>query len=409
MARSIHRITRRRFLATAAAASFLAACGDSGDGDDTPATNTPTPPPDPTGEPSPTSPAPTETPTPALPSLEEMAGQMLMLGFPGTVLTADNPIVADIRERHIGSVILFSLNVATGGLRNIESPGQVRALTQALQDTAGGGLLIAVDQEGGRVARLGPDHGFPPTRSAAELGASGDPGVTRAAAGELADTLASVGVNFNIAPVVDVNTNPANPVIGALERSFSADPAAVTAHAAAFIEAHRERGIITSLKHFPGHGSSTGDSHEGFVDVTQTWDPLELGPYRDLVAAGLADTVMVAHVSNSNWDPEYPASLSPAVIQGMLREDIGFDGPVVSDDMGMGAITDHYSIEESIRLAIEAGNDILVFGGNLAGTPEGIGPRAHAAIVDLVRRGDIPEERIADSYRRITALKARVA
>jgi len=404
-----HRLTRRRFLATAAAASFLAACGSSDDDGDTRPTHTPASPPGPTEAPSATPTAPAPSATPASPSLEEMAGQMLMLGFPGTVLTPDNPIVADIRERHVGAVILFSQNVATGGPRNIQSPGQLRELCQALQDTAGGSLLIATDQEGGVVARLGPDHGFPATRSAAELGATGDPEVTRAAAAEMADTLASVGVNFNIAPVVDVNTNPANPIIGALDRSFSSDPAAVAAHAAAFIEAHHERGILTSLKHFPGHGSSTGDSHEGFVDVTPTWDPLELEPYRELVSAGLADTVMVAHVSNSNWDPEHPASLSPAVIQGMLRNDIGFDGAVLSDDMGMGAITGRYSIEESIRLAIEAGNDILVFGGNLAGTPEGIGARVHAAIVDLVRRGDIAEERIAESYRRISALKARVA
>jgi len=332
---------------------------------------------------------------------------MLMLGFRGTTLTPDNPIVADVRDRHLGGVILFASDLPSGSTeRNIESPGQVRALCEALRETADGGLLIGIDQEGGLVARLGPEHGFPPTRSAAELGATGDPAVTRAASEEIAAMLADLGINLNFAPVVDVNTNPANPVIGQIDRSFSSDPYVVAAHAAAFVEGHRVHGVLTSLKHFPGHGSSQADSHAGFVDVTTTWDPLELIPYRELAGQGLIDTVMAAHVFNANWDDEHPASLSANVIQEMLRGQIGFAGPVVSDDMGMGAITKQYAFEEAIRLAIVAGNDLLVFGNNIGTFDPDLGRRAHGAIVDLVRRGDIPEERIAASYQRLTAMKA---
>jgi beta-N-acetylhexosaminidase len=339
-----------------------------------------------------------------------MAGQLLMLGFRGTTLSADNPIVADIRDRHLGGVVLFSYDLPSDNpVRNIESPEQVRALCTALQEAADGRLLVAVDEEGGKVARLGPDHGFPATRSAAELGATGAPAVTRAASEAVASTLAGLGFNLNFAPVVDVNTNPQNPVIGQLDRSFSSDPGVVAGHAAAWVEGHRAHGVLTCLKHFPGHGSSRADSHAGFVDVTDTWDPLELIPYRELVGRGLADAVMVAHVFNANWDAEHPASLSPNVIEGMLREEIGFAGPVISDDLGMGAITEKYDLEASIRLALLAGNDLLVFGNNIGAFDPDLGRRAHQAILDLVARGDVPAERLAASYQRLTALKHALA
>lgn len=407
-----HRLTRRRLLASvgqAGALALLAACGDNGSNDATPtATATPA---GPSPSPSPADTSPTVPPTPDEPSLEEVAGELLILGFAGTVLTPDNPIVADIRDRHVGGVVLFTTALADqNGLRNVESPEQVRALCADLQETAGDRtLLIAVDQEGGLVARLGPEHGFPATRSAAELGATGDPEVTRAAAAQIAETLVANGFNLNFAPVVDVNVNPDNPVIGAVDRSFSSDPAVVTAHAEAFIEAHRAEGVLTSLKHFPGHGSSKADSHLGFVDVTSTWSRAELEPFRALIAGRLADTVMVAHVFNANLDPEVPASLSPKVIEGLLRGELGFTGPVVSDDMQMGAITQHYSFEDSIRRALLAGNDLLVFGNNTVNPVADLGARAHQTILDLVRAGDVPEERVRAAYERIRTLKAAVA
>ncbi|HEX5939121.1 MAG TPA: glycoside hydrolase family 3 N-terminal domain-containing protein [Dehalococcoidia bacterium] len=405
------RLSRRRFLATSggvAALGLLGACGDddADEDSDTPAEST-----------QPAQPAATETapptsdnPTDDRPSLETMVGQMLMLGFRGTELAPANPIVADIHDRQIGGVILFSYDVPSDSpVRNVESPEQVAALCSALRAEAGDDLLIAIDQEGGRLARLSPDHGFPPTTSAAELGAANDLEATRQAGEAIADTLVAAGINLNLAPVVDVNTNPDNPVIGGIERSFSADPEIVSANAAAFIEGHHSRGVLTALKHFPGHGSSEADSHLGFVDVTQTWDELELQPYQTLIEGGSADLVMAAHVFNSNLDPEYPASLSEATITGMLRGELGFAGPVISDDMGMGAIADNYDFETAVRQAILAGNDVLVYGNNIGTFEPELGSRVFETILALVENGEITSERIAESYSRIVALKQRLS
>ncbi|WP_341359758.1 glycoside hydrolase family 3 N-terminal domain-containing protein [Georgenia sp. M64] len=351
----------------------------------------------PTEAPTVSLPAPTPTPAaPPRPQLEVMAGQMLMLGFPGAVLTPDNPVLAELTERHLGSVVLFS----AGGASNVASPEQVAALTASLQEAAASPLLVAVDQEGGRVARLGPTRGFPPTLSARDLG-RGDPAATRAASAEMARTLAAAGVTLNLAPVVDVDTYPANPVIGSLGRSFSADPAAVAAHAAAFVQGHHDVGVLTTLKHFPGHGSSRGDTHAGLVDVTATWDAVELEPYRVLVDAGLADAVMVAHVVNTAVDPRYPASLSAATINGLLRGELGYRGVVISDDLLMGAVAREWGFEEAVRRAVLAGTDIVL----LASVTHGA--RAHAAILAMVEAGEVSEARIAASYQRVQALKAR--
>src|SRR5690606_10098573 len=168
----------------------------------------------------------------------------------------------------------------------------------------------------------------------------------------MAATLAEAGINLNLAPVVDVNVNPDNPVIGQLERSFSGDPDVVTEQAKAFIEAHHEHGVLCTLKHFPGHGSSEADSHLGFVDVTNLWSRQELEPFRNLIDAGLADAIMTAHIFNANWDSEHPATLSRAVITGILREELGYDGVVITDDMQMGAIRDFYGFEAAVVMSV---------------------------------------------------------
>ncbi len=160
-------------------------------------------------------------------------------------------------------------------------------------------------------------------------------------------------------PVVDVATNPDNPVIAGLGRSFSADPAIVAAQAGAYIDGHHAKGIKCTIKHFPGHGSSQGDTHLGFVDVTDTWSEDELIPYRDLLGQGKVDAVMTAHIFNAHLDPELPATLSPAVVTGLLREQLGYDGVVISDDMQMRAITDLFKMEKAFELAILAGIDIV--------------------------------------------------
>ncbi len=341
-------------------------------------------------------------------ALEAKIGQMLMVGFRGMAVNESHFIVRDIGRHNLGGVILFDYDVIKRqAVRNIESPEQVEALVASLKAASASPLLVAVDQEGGRVARLKERHGFPPTVSHGELGRIENPETTALRSGRMASTLADLGINFNLAPVVDLCANPENPVIAGLDRCFSADPERVTRHALAFIGAHHRQGVLTTLKHFPGHGSSRADSHLGFTDVTDTWTRSELEPYARIIQAGEADAVMTAHVFNARLDKEYPATLSRNIIVGILRKELGFDGVVISDDMQMGAIADLYGLQTAIRKAIEAGVDILVFGNNLQYDQE-IVPKAVAIIRDLVRTGAISEMRIDESYQRILRLKSRL-
>ncbi len=342
------------------------------------------------------------------PELDAKIGQMIMTGFRGLALEKDNPIVADIVELRIGGVVLFDYDVPTRSpVRNVESPSQLRALTAALRRTAPSPLLIAVDQEGGSVARLKERAGFPPAPSAHDLGARKDLSRTKKTAEATAAALAAAGINLNFAPVVDLDVNPANPIIGGIGRSFSADPAVVTRHALEIIRAHHAHGVLTALKHFPGHGSSKDDSHLGFVDVTDTWTERELEPYARIIAARMCDSVMTAHVIDRRLDPDFPATLSQRIIQGILRERLRFDGIVFSDDMQMKAVSANYGFDQAVRLAVLAGVDILTFANNSIFDPASAAS-AIMAIKDGVRDGVIPRERIERSYRRITRLKARI-
>lgn len=342
---------------------------------------------------------------PAVPSpsagLDAMCGRMLMVGFRGLTLERNNPVVDDLRRGRIGGVVLFDYDVpAKSEVRNIASPAQVKTLIRDLRSVAPGPLLVAVDQEGGRVARLKEKSGFPQAPSAGSLGALDDVASTRKAARATAEALAEAGFDINFAPVVDLDVNPANPVIGGLERSFSADPAVVARHAAEVVKAHRECGVLTCLKHFPGHGSSRADSHLGFTDVTETWSRKELEPYGNLIGAGLCDSVMTAHIFNAALDPDLPATLSAKVVTRLLREGLAFDGPVISDDMQMKAISANYGFEDAILKGIAAGVDILVFANNSVFDP-GVAASAFETIRRAVREGKIGEERIDRSYARI--------
>ena len=331
-----------------------------------------------------------------------------MVGFRGLNLAPENPVAADIRDRKIGGMILFDYDVPTKtAVRNIQSPEQVTQLVRSLQQQAATPLFVAIDQEGGRVNRLKEKFGFPPTVSAQSLGTGNDPKATEQQAERTATTLEQLGLNLNFAPVVDLNTNPDNPVIGKIERSFSADPGIVTRHAEAWIAAHHRHNVLCALKHFPGHGSSRADSHLGFVDVTETWTKAELEPYRQLIKAGEADIVMTAHIFNAKLDPNVPATLSRPVIAGILRGELGYQGVVVSDDMQMKAISAHYGLETAIQKAVDAGVDILVFGNNSLFDPD-IAQKAAAIIKQSVKEGKISSARIDESYQRIMKLKKRL-
>ena len=338
-------------------------------------------------------------------SLENKIGQMLLIGFRGLEINEDSPIAQDVINGRVGGVVLFDYDVALhSSIRNIQSPEQVNSLINSLQSLSVTELFVAVDQEGGKVCRLKEKYGFPPTVSQQYLGELDDPDTTNYYAKQTAETLIENGFNVNFAPVVDLNVNPENPVIGAIGRSFSPDPQVVTDNALIVIDQLHIHGLLSTLKHFPGHGSSTSDSHKGFVDVTDTWTEEELIPYQNIINAGKADFIMTAHIFNSNWDSQYPATLSKNVITGMLRQELGFEGVVISDDMNMKAITEFYGLEQALKLSINAGVDMITFGNNLV-YDENIAEKAISLIKGLVESGEISKERIDDAYDRIMKLK----
>ena len=329
---------------------------------------------------------------------------MLLVGFRGLDLHHADPISAALASG-LGGVILFDRDQTTGGPRNIASPAQLGALTAALRDGAAAPLLIAIDQEGGRVARLGPSLGFPATRSEAEIGATDDPGVAQAAGRAMGDTMTAAGIDLDLAPVVDVNVDPANPAIGALGRSFSSDPAIVAAMAEAEIRGLHEAGVRATLKHFPGLGSASANTDFDAVDVSATWTRAELEPFETLIGAGLPDAIMSAHILNRQLDPELPASLSPATINGLLRQQLGWAGVVMTDDLGAVAITSRFKLLEAAALAIEAGNDLLLFANQAAYVPDLV-TRLLDEIGSLVESGRISEARLDESGARLDSLAA---
>ena len=222
----------------------------------------------------------------------------------------------------------------------------------------------------------------------------------------MSEELRSVGINYDLAPVVDLDINSQNHVIHGLGRSFGKDPKIVAKYASIFIDAMHSNGVLTSIKHFPGHGSSVGDTHRGFVDVTHLWKEVELEPYRLL--KDKADTVMVAHVFNQKLDANYPASLSYKTITQMLRGKLGYHGVVITDDLQMSAISMKYGLKNTLKLAINAGDDILLIGNQL--DPKNV--ISTKTLVDtigaLVKNGDVKEETINKSYKRIQDLKKKL-
>jgi beta-N-acetylhexosaminidase len=338
--------------------------------------------------------------------LRAKIAQMLLVGFRGAELSEDNHIYGDIRERGIGGVLLFDYEMPSRSRpRNIVSGEQLARLCGSLQNISGIPLFIAIDQEGGRVNRLRGIPQFAESKTARELG-EGNGEETRREAEETARFLAGAGINLNFAPCVDLDINPQNPIIGAYGRSFSADPALVIKHAEIWIDAHSQRGILSCIKHFPGHGSSTGDTHRGAVDVSDTWRREELIPYRELLNANPSLWVMTSHVFNAGLDPENPATLSKKILTGILREELGFKGIIVSDDFNMAAITANFSPETALERAINAGVDIICISNNGSSYDPLLAKRTIDTITDLVERGRIQNERIDESFKRIMAVKA---
>ena len=338
--------------------------------------------------------------------LEPELGQLLLVGFAGTEGEGNDELEQLVCETRAGGVLLFG--------RNVADDLQVRRLTAWIRGRAGAcGArvpLLAMDAEGGRVMRLSPRAGYTPTPSAQELAEENDLALTELEARRIGRMLREAGITWNLAPVVDVGYNLANPVIVGTGRSYGAHPLAVTAHARAFIRGLHAEGVLTALKHFPGHGSSFTDSHEGFVDVTATADrDVELVPYRTLIAERVADAVMTTHVLNRQLDPRHPATLSRATIDGLLRRDLGWNGPVVSDDLRMGAIEQHYGLAGAAVLALEAGVDVLLIAEDRLPDGRSAAAVARTAIRAALAEGRLAPERVIDALAHVAALKRRAA
>jgi beta-N-acetylhexosaminidase len=320
-------------------------------------------------------------------TLEELADAVLLPGFAGT---APPEWVRRRVAGGLGGVVLFA--------RNCVSADQVSALTAALRAERAD-VLVATDEEGGDVTRLFAATGSPVPGPYA-LGVADDAGLTAQVSLALAQRVAAVGIDWTLAPVADVNSAPDNPVIGV--RSFGATPALVARHVAAAVEGIQSAGVAACAKHFPGHGDTTVDSHVGLPTAGPDFAGA-LEPFRAAVAAGVL-TVMTGHVLVPGYG-ELPATLNPALVDGLLRRDLGFDGVVISDALEMGAIAGTVGIGEGAVLAVLAGVDALCLGGDEAGEP--IADAARDALVAAVHSGRLPEERLASAADRVHALGTR--
>lgn len=289
-------------------------------------------------------------------------GARFMVGLRGA--RPDDPLLerdlsACLRSG-ITSVILFDRDMASGGPRNVESRTQVRQLCEHIQNQLGPNARIAVDQEGGRVARFKPEHGFTELPTAAEF-ALAPITEQRHLAAVMAQELAHTGVTLNFAPCVDLDAAGRCPVIGGLSRSFSDDPSTAARAAAVVIDALQNAGVSACVKHFPGHGPATRDSHAELPDITDGFDPRrDLAPYRELFAGpNPPHAVMTGHLLCRTIDPDLPASLSPAHT-AMLRHGLGFRGLIVTDSIDMGALRQRHGLVGCARLALSAGADLVV-------------------------------------------------
>ena len=323
-------------------------------------------------------------------SLRERCARMFMVGFPGQAI---DPELAALIGLGVSGAILFK--------RNVGAPEETRELCRALKARAGRPFLLSVDQEGGRVARLrGPPFtALPPMR---RLGERGDAALAERVGTLLAREVRAVGFDLDFAPVLDVDTNPANPVIG--DRSFHRDPREVARLGVALARGMEAAGVASCAKHFPGHGDTAKDSHLDLPRLPHGMGRLreiELVPFSAYAEAGLA-SVMTAHVVFDALEPNLPATMSRTVLQGLLREELAFDGVLISDDLEMKAIADHFSVEEAAVQGAIAGVDLFLVCHHAE-----VQRRAIEALVRAVEQGRLSEMRIDEANRRIERLAAR--
>jgi len=323
-------------------------------------------------------------------TLDEKIGQLIIAGLDGTEVTEQTRTLID--TYHIGGFIFFK--------PNLENPEQSRQFINGLKALNADNdipMFLAVDQEGGEVTRL---PGLEQMKTNGEIGSSYEADFSYETGKLLAAQLHAFGMQVNFAPSVDVNSNPNNPVIG--NRAFGSDPDVVSEHGVQMMKGMQDENIITSVKHFPGHGDTNEDSHETLPIIEKTQEELaeiELIPFEETIEAG-ADMVMIAHVLLPKLDTSHPATLSKEVVTDLLREEMEYDGVVVTDDMTMGAIVNDYGLDEASVTAVKAGVDIIL----MAHGDENV-QKTFAALKDAIENGDITEERINKSVERILLLK----
>ncbi|MDB5272928.1 MAG: nagZ [Chitinophagaceae bacterium] len=337
-------------------------------------------------------------------NLEYKIGQMIMMGINDRkTLEETDALREEVSSGKTGGIIYFEKNI-----NPTDSKEMLKKLSMDLQALSKIPLFISIDEEGGKVHRLKDKYGFVKMPSAAYLGTLNNLDSTRIYNEQLAAVMSEVGINLNFAPDVDLALNPENPVIAKVGRSYGADPALVSTHALATIKAHHVYNVATVIKHFPGHGSSTTDSHYGITDITKQWQFVELLPYKNIIQSGSCDAVMTAHIINCRLDTTcLPATLSKVVMTDILRGILGFDGVIFSDDMQMHAISKNYGLENAIKLSILAGVDVLVFGNNVNQSYRTTATEVHAILMKLVTSGEISEDRINESFVRVLRLKEK--
>ncbi|MCV6546479.1 MAG: hypothetical protein OIF56_04205 [Cohaesibacter sp.] len=330
--------------------------------------------------------------------LERQIGALLMIGFAGKSAKGRfaRQIAEHVRKGRASSLVYLGSNIGTG--RDVL--GLNRLFSSA------GAHHIAIDHEGGAVQRLRQQHGFMRLPSALKVAQTKSPQQAQALYAKAAKELAGAGFSLNLGPVVDLH-RPSNPVIGRNHRAYGAKAPTVTKYAAAFIQAHRHYGIQTALKHFPGHGLSKKDSHKGFVDIRDSWNPEELQPFTQLIANGLADCVMSGHlyVRVAEQDQGQLTTFSRPLVQDVLRRGLRFQGMAMTDDLDMGAVRKIASLPDATIRAAQAGYDLLLLSNSLKPDPD-LPVRAIGWISQAVRDGQIPARQIAQSAERVWRSRA---
>lgn len=336
-------------------------------------------------------------------NLKQLLHKMLIIGFDADIISKNNTLITQIKNG-LGGVILFDkyMHDKTKN-KNIQTPQQLKKLTLSLQNISNTPLMICIDQEGGKVTRLKEEKGFVETPSAKTI-ASLSLSDAKTEYENLASQLQKLGINCNFAPLVDLGINKDSKIIYGLDRAYGKECDTVVKYAEIFMDALKKHQVISVLKHFPGHGSAKGDSHEGFVDITQTWNEIELSPYKALLHK--TNMIMSAHVYNAKLDEKYPSTLSYATNTKLLREQLAYDGVLVTDDLQMLAIKKHYTKEKAIELAINSGADMLMYCNQLGNddTNETIDMMEY-----LVQNGKISIDRIKEANLRIEKLLKEIS